>query len=92
MVIVKLGARSYREGQVYHFDAETQTISAGDSSWAKRWEQMSAARARPNHVPGWTAGDQGSLLYPKPYQKLAGPWVGGVDPAKSQTASTEAAG
>ena len=32
-------------------------------------------------VTGWHAGDRGSLLIPKPYQKLEGPWKGGVDPA-----------
>jgi hypothetical protein len=27
------------------------------------------------------AGDKGSVLYPKEYQKLEGPWINGVDPA-----------
>ncbi len=31
---VILGARSYREGKVYHFDSDTLTIHEGDSSWA----------------------------------------------------------
>lgn len=81
MAIVKLGARSYREGKVFHFDHETMTFSEGDSSWANGWQEMSAARAKPKHVAGWAAGDQGSFLYPKPYQRLEGPWVNGVDPA-----------
>ncbi|MCH2594921.1 MAG: Gfo/Idh/MocA family oxidoreductase [Pirellulales bacterium] len=81
MVIVKLGARSYREGKIFHFNSDTMTFSDGDASWAKKWEKMSADRAKPNHVAGWTAGDKGSLLIPKPYQKLAGPWVDGQDPA-----------
>jgi len=80
MTIVKLGSRSYREGKVFHFDRETLTISDGDSSWADGWEAMSANRAKPKHVPGWAAGDKGSLLIPKPYQKLEGPWINGVDP------------
>ena len=54
----------------------------GDGSWATQWEQMSKAHARPNHVPGWTAGDTGSLLYPPEYQKLAGPWIDGQPPKK----------
>ncbi len=82
MVIVKLGARSYREGKVFHFDRDTMTISDGNSSWSENWQKMSAEGAKPKHVPGWTAGDKGSLLIPKPYQKLAGPWVDGKDPAK----------
>jgi predicted dehydrogenase len=81
MVIVKLGSKSYREGKVFHFDPETLSVKDGDGSWAQRWEQMSHARATPRQVPGWTAGNEGSLLYPKEYQKLAGPWTGGVDPA-----------
>ena len=81
MTVVKLGARSYREGKVFHFDRDTLTISEGDSSWCDGWEKMSAERAKPKHVAGWTAGDKGSLLKPKPYQKLGGPWVNGVDPS-----------
>jgi predicted dehydrogenase len=81
MTIVKLGSRSYREGKVFHFDADSMTVSDGSSAWADGWQQMSADRAKPKHVPGWTAGDKGSLLIPKPYQKLAGPWINGKDPA-----------
>jgi hypothetical protein len=50
-------------------------IAEGDRSWAAGWEQMSEARAAPRHVPGWQAGDAGSLLTPPAYQKLAGPWT-----------------
>ncbi len=80
MTIVKLGTRSYREGKVFHFDRETLTISDGNSTWADGWQKMSADRAKPNHISGWSGGDKGSLLIPKPYQKLAGPWVDGNDP------------
>jgi predicted dehydrogenase len=83
MAIVKLGARSYREGKVFHFDKETMTISEGNGSWANGWQQMSADRAKPKHVAGWTAGDEGSLLIPKDYQKLEGPWIDGKDPAEA---------
>lgn len=78
---VILGARSYREGKVYHFDSDTLTIHEGDSSWAKRWEAKSKNRDMPNHIPGWTAGDTGSKLTEPDYMKLAGPWTGGKDPA-----------
>ncbi|HMP08117.1 MAG TPA: gfo/Idh/MocA family oxidoreductase, partial [Lacipirellulaceae bacterium] len=81
MTIVKLGANSYREGKVYHFDRDTMTYSDGNDAWAKKWETMSRDRAKPLHVPGWHAGDTGSLLQPRNYQQLAGPWVDGVDPA-----------
>ncbi len=81
MTIVKLAAKSYREGKVYHFDPETLTYGDGDSSWAKKWEQRSYDRGEPSHVPGWNAGDTGSKLVPQAYQKLEGPWINGVDPA-----------
>ncbi len=81
MVIVKLGSESYRQGKVFHFDSETMTVSDGNPSWAQGWEKMSAERQPARHVPGWKAGTTGSVLTPEAYQKLAGPWIGGVDPA-----------
>jgi len=87
MVIVKLGSESYRQGKAFHFDRKTMTVSDADPSWAKRWEKMSHARAAAKHVPGWSAGDTGSKLYPPEYQKLAGPWTGGVDPASGGSGS-----
>jgi hypothetical protein len=87
MVIVKLGSESYRQGKVFHFDRESMTVKDGDGSWAKGWEQMSHRTASPEHVPGWKAGDTGSVLYPRDYQKLAGPWTGGIDPAGTKTAA-----
>jgi predicted dehydrogenase len=81
MVIVKLGSESYRQGKVFHFDSQTMTVSDGNPSWAKVWEQLSAQGGPARHVPGWKAGNTGSVLHPEEYQKLAGPWVDGVDPA-----------
>jgi predicted dehydrogenase len=83
MVIVKLGSQSYRQGKAFHFDGEKLAVSDGDTSWAQRWEKMSKERSTPKHIPGWTAEDKGCKLYPREYQKLAGPWINGVDPAKS---------
>jgi hypothetical protein len=57
------------------------TVRDGDGSWADGWEQMSDDRAKPKHIAGWQGGDRGSTLLPKPYQKLEGPWIDGVDPA-----------
>ena len=87
MVVVKLGSESYRQGKVFHFDRDTMTVSDGNPSWAADWEKMSQAGDHPKHVPGWTAGDKGSLLYPREYQKLAGPWINGVDPAAKTAAN-----
>ena len=81
IVLVILGAQSYREGKVYRFDKETMTYSDADGSWATKWEDRSHERGKPNHLPGWTAGDTGSVLTPEPYQALEGPWINGVDPA-----------
>ena len=87
MVIVKLGALSYREGKVFHFDRDTMTVSDGNPSWAK---QLGAAvrQGRPGASrAGWKAGDTGSVLHPEEYQKLAGPWTNGVDPAPAAATS-----
>ncbi|TWT67707.1 4-carboxy-2-hydroxymuconate-6-semialdehyde dehydrogenase [Posidoniimonas polymericola] len=83
MTIVKLGSRSYREGKVFHFDQESMTFSDGNSSWAQKWEERSADRGECSHVAGWAAepADRGSKLFPRPYQKLEGPWIDGKDPA-----------
>lgn len=81
MVIVKLGALSYRKGKVFHFDRDTMAVSDGNSSWSMGWEALSSQGGPARHVRGWKAGDTGSLLHPEEYQKLAGPWTNGVDPA-----------
>ena len=77
---VILGAQSYRQGKVFHFDEETLTVHDGNSEWASQWEQKSASRAKANHIRGWRAGDHGSVLEEPEYMKLAGPWKDGKDP------------
>ncbi len=77
---VILGARSYREGQVFHFDSDDLTIHTGDASWARKWEARSKERGKPNHIPGWKAGDTGSVLEEPAYMNLAGPWKDGKPP------------
>ncbi|MEN1681573.1 MAG: Gfo/Idh/MocA family oxidoreductase [Planctomycetota bacterium] len=81
MVIVKLGAKSYREGKVFRFDKDKMAYSDANGTWAPRWEERSQSRGDASHVPGWAAGDTGSKLIPEEWQKLEGPWVDGVDPA-----------
>lgn len=83
MVTVKLGSEGYRRGKVYHFDPSTLTVSEGNDDWADGWETMSKARAEARHVPGWSAGQAGSLLEAEDYQRLEGPWIDGVDPASN---------
>ena len=77
---VILGAKSYREGKVFHFDDQSLTIHDGDSKWAKTWEQRSKDRGKPMHIQGWQAGDKGSTLEEPEYMKLAGPWKEGKEP------------
>lgn len=78
---VILGAMSYRQGKVYHFDATTGTYKEGDGSWAKKWEDLSDQRGKPMQPAGWQAGDKGSTLHPPEHMRFAGPWKNGVDPA-----------
>jgi predicted dehydrogenase len=80
VVSVHLARRSYREGKVFFFDADSRQASEGNAAWAQRWEAMSKARAKPNHVPGWKAGDYGSTIHPPEFMKLAGPWIDGKPP------------
>jgi predicted dehydrogenase len=78
---VSMGVQSYRQGQALYWDREGRRPTVADASWAKRWEERSRKRGKPNQIIGWEAGDTGSLLNPPEYQKLAGPWVNGKDPA-----------
>ncbi|MBI1247789.1 twin-arginine translocation signal domain-containing protein [bacterium] len=80
IVLVNLGARSYRQGKIYRFDDKSMTISEADGSWSKRWEEVSKQRGSAQHVPGWTAGNTGSTIQNPDYQSLEGPWIDGKDP------------
>lgn len=84
IVIVNLGANSYREGKAFFWDHENRRVTEADASWSAGWEQMSKNRDKPRHVPGWKAGDHGSLLVEPEYMKLAGPWVDGKDPSEGR--------
>ncbi len=77
---VILGARSYREGRVFHFNPETGPTD-GSGSWASQWEQRSKDRGPVAQIAGWTAGDYGSTIEDPPHMGLAGPWVNGEPPA-----------
>ncbi|GAB5406275.1 MAG: Gfo/Idh/MocA family oxidoreductase [Aureliella sp.] len=81
MAVVNLGAQSYRHGKIYFVDPENREISTDDPGWAAKWEERSASRGEPNHIPGWKAGDYGSKLVEPVYMKYGGPWVDGKDPA-----------
>ena len=78
---VAMGVQSYRKGKVLFWDKEARKPVEADASWAARLEKRSKKHGKPNQVTGWQAGDTGSVLVPPDYQKLAGPWVDGKDPA-----------
>ena len=81
IVTVNLGTQSYREGKAYFWDAKNHRATLADSSWALAGEKRSKARGKSSQVIGWKAADEGSLLEPPDYQRLAGPWIDGKDPA-----------
>lgn len=80
---VNLGVQSYRQGKALYLNKEDGSITNADSAWARRWEERSKLRGKPNQVIGWTAGDTGSLLQPPDYQSLEGDWIDGKDPAEN---------
>lgn len=81
VVTSAMAVQSYRTGQSLFWDREKRAVAAADASWAERWEKRSKGRGKPNQVFGWGGGEAGSTLTPPDYQKLAGPWTTGKDPA-----------
>lgn len=78
---VNMGVQSYRGGKVLFWDNEHRKPVPANDTWASRWEQRSKRHGKPNQIAGWNGGDSGSVVAPPEYQKLAGPWIGGKDPA-----------
>jgi predicted dehydrogenase len=81
VVTAAMGVQSYRDGKALFFDKGTGKVTESDPSWIARWEDRSRRHGKPDQVPGWHAGDEGSLLHPFDYQKLEGDWTDGEDPA-----------
>jgi predicted dehydrogenase len=79
---VNMGVKSYREGRVLFWDRERRQPTVADASWATRLERRSHERGRPTQIIGWTGENRGSTLEPPEYQRLAGPWENGQDPAR----------
>jgi predicted dehydrogenase len=88
IVLVKLGSQSYREGKAFLFDSEEMKVHEANSSWAQKWEKMSKNRSKPNHIPGWKAGDYGSDLDEPDYMALGGPWINGKPPEATAAKAT----
>ena len=67
--------------QVLTWDAQNRRPVVENGTWAARWEQRSHQQGRPNQIQGWAGGDAGSVVVPPDYQRLAGAWTNGQDPA-----------
>src|SRR5262249_2175141 len=85
---VALGVKSYREGKALFWDKEKRLATDANASWAARWEARSKKRGKPNQIIGWQGGAKGSTLWPEAWQKLAGPCIGGKDPADGISTSS----
>lgn len=86
IVGINLAADSYRQGKVYEWDDQTRQVVESSPGYARGWEQMSAERAAPPHVPGWDPIDKDpmfSRVRAPDWQKLEGPWPDAkTDPAQ----------
>jgi hypothetical protein len=83
---VALGVQSYRTGKVLFWDKEQRKAVEADASWSKRLEERGKRRGKSSQVAGWKADETGSVVQPPDYQKLAGPWTDGKDPANEVSA------
>jgi predicted dehydrogenase len=88
---VAMGVQSYRTGQALYWNSDQRRPITADSYWATQWERRSHERGQPNQVAGWVGGNSGSTLEPPQYQRLAGPWVNGRDPATPPAAGAAGA-
>ena len=89
---VAMGVQSYRQGKVLYWDKDKREVTPADDTWATRWEKRSKEHGKPNQIMGWAGGDSGSVVIPPSYQKLAGPWINGKDPAANGTSASAAPG
>jgi predicted dehydrogenase len=82
VAVTAMAELSYWSGnQTMFWDRDRRAVALPTSGWAERWQERSRARGKPSQIFGWTGGDTGSTLLQPPYQKFAGPWVNGKDPA-----------
>ncbi|MFH1269119.1 MAG: Gfo/Idh/MocA family oxidoreductase, partial [Planctomycetota bacterium] len=82
---VTMAAESYRNGQVYEWDAASGSPIPSGPAYARMWEEMSQAQSAPRHVPGWAPFDADAMFsrqVPRDEQKLEGRWPDAqTDPA-----------
>src|SRR5262249_37291291 len=82
---VSMGVESYRQGKALFWDKKDRKVALADPTWARKREERSKKRGKPEQVKGGPAGLKGSVLHPPDYQKLEGPWKTGKDPAEGTT-------
>jgi predicted dehydrogenase len=80
---VNMGVQSYRQGLALMWDTSMRKPVPADAAYAANLERLSKERAKPNNIKGYAAGETGNVMVPHEYQKLAGPWTNGKDPAAS---------
>jgi predicted dehydrogenase len=78
---VAMGVKSYREGKAFFWDKSGRKVTEADASWASRLEKRSKEHGKPHEIAGYHGDPAGSELFPPAYEKLAGPWTHGKDPA-----------
>jgi predicted dehydrogenase len=84
IVTITMGAESYRQGKVFEWDAAAQRVVESGPAFAQQWEKISHERGAPRHIQGWDPVNKDPMFSRQiapDYQKLEGPWIGGVDPA-----------
>ena len=77
VVTAMLGAESYRQGQVYEWDAQNGKQIASGPGYARFWEEMSTNKSPPRQIPGWDPYNKDetfSRQLPRDSQQLEGPW------------------
>ena len=85
---VNMGVQSYREGKVLFWDKEQRKAGRRPTRAGRRAgkPQQEARQAEPDHRLD-RAATPAARWTPPDYQKLAGPWIDGKDPAET-TSST----
>ncbi|MGE0610297.1 MAG: Gfo/Idh/MocA family protein [Pirellulales bacterium] len=84
VITVQLGAECYRQGRVLEWDAGENRAIASSSDYARQQSRRSQERAAPSQITGWQPPADNPFFgrqRPEDYQKLAGPWQDGIDPA-----------
>jgi hypothetical protein len=85
-VAINMASDSHRHGKVYEWDNMGRKVVDSGPGYAKGWEKLSADRAAPRHVPGWSPMNKDPMFSRQQtpsWQSLEGPWPDATtDPGK----------